>query len=347
MDNNSKKGCLAGCAMAVLCFVLILILVFFGIPVYHKYHIMAESGKPISDVRFNFEYKQKFYIGDGLYPGETKSTKLITDKNGNASYFGFVKYLSGLRDMKADGYYDNRECEVGRHTIVMREKKNPVPMYFSEYVFDRITFPANDGLFSYDLIQHDFLPPYGNGEVADFVFSLKSHIDSYKEVKVSWDILFSNDRDGIQIVYTPPGSELNDSTFKGLYEAPAEGYLNSYGLAEKTFLQTVCPQLSNMTPEEYEERLENPQYMNRFENYRYRFDNYIKYNPVYYFRVRSDSGKPLYGKIYDNDGGCFRQFEPKRGRDIQLRYYLNPDGTRNMEYSSDNLFRQGKKINKR
>lgn len=336
MDNNSKKGCFTGCAIAVLCFVPVLILVFFGIPVYHNYHIMDESGKPISNVRFNFEYQQKFYIGDGIYPGETKSTKLITNKNGNALYIGFVKYLSGLRGMKADGYYDNRDCDVGRHTIVMREKKNPVPMYFSD-VFHRITFPADEGLFRFDLIKYDFLPPHGNGEVADFIFSLKCHFDNlYKETRVSWDILFSNERDGIQVAYTPSGSELNDSTFKGLYEAPAEGYLSSYGVAEKTFLQTVCPQLNNMTQDEYEERLSNPQYM-------YRFDNYTKYNPVYYFRVRSDSGKPLYGKIYDNDGGCYRQFEPKRGHDIQLRYYLNPDGTRNMEYSSYNLFRQNKK----
>lgn len=322
---KKKKGCLFYGGIIFACIaVLLYILIEHGVLTYYKFHVTDESGKPLQGVVFYFKYDRNLNIG-GKHDSGTRRIKLYTDEEGNASYFGFVKYRVRLLDMTFPGYYENRYCGIRNKTIVLREKKNPVPMYKSNGKLSKIMFPDYNGKFSFDLVKHDFLPPHGKGEVADFIFSLKSDIDSYKETKVFWDIIFPDEKDGIQIVYKSH-RPINYSSFKGPYAAPEKGYLNSCRLAEKKFFENVSPNWHRLLPKQRKNILEMRQ-----------FGDFTENEPVYCFRVRSKSGTPLYGKIYCNQpcsggGVCNGKFE------LYFEYYLNPDGTRNLEYSY-NLFK--------
>ena len=64
---------------------------------------------------------------------------------------------------------------------------------------------------------------------------------------------------------------------------------------------------------------------------------------VVFFRVRTKQAqdgkiiRALYGKIY---GGIISDIGAKKNISIRFTYYLNPDGTRNMEYDpEENLFK--------
>jgi len=224
-----------------------------------------------------------------------------------------------VRYIKADGYYETQLQGISK-PIILRKKKSPVPMYTNKD--SELVFPGPDGKFGFDLEKRDFLPPHGKGVTADFVFILKSHVDSYKKIKVDWDISFPDSRDGIKIVYSPSNSQ-EYTTFQGPYEAPENGYLNSYRKAELEFCKFVTN--ANYKIKDLRDTIT---YNSRFR----------QYNPVFCFRVRSKSGKPLYGKIYG--------YQPVSGqgyRDgkfyLSLQYYLNPDGTRNLEHSY-NLFKK-------
>ena len=133
MDNTklNRKCYFKWSVITGLC-ILLLIFIFWGIPSYYKWHITDDTGQPISRVLFNFQYQVN--LNDAIMgqsgTGEIKKT-FLNDENGDASYFGFVKYQPCLTNIHAEGYYENRYSEANRKGIILREKINPVPMYLT------------------------------------------------------------------------------------------------------------------------------------------------------------------------------------------------------------------------
>jgi hypothetical protein len=309
-------GIIAG-ILFVFVSICVYVLVTYGIPVYYTFHVTDELGKPIQGVEFSFEYNRNLNLS-GKHSNGTKRIKLITDANGSASYFGFIKYKQCIRNLKRKGYYDKKYCKEIGETIVLRKRRKAVPMYVSNGELNNIMFPAYKGDFNFDLIKHDFLPPYGKGETADFIFSLKSRTDKDKKIKVSWDIIFRHPEDGIQIVSSNKNTP---------YSAPAKGYLSSYRLAGNFFIKNTILKSAELPFNEHD--------------FKKLLERKSRSNPnrqlMYCFKIRSASGTPLYGKIYCR--------QPWVGQEVYsgkfylyLQYYLNPDGTRNME-CSHNLFK--------
>jgi hypothetical protein len=191
------------------------------------------------------------------------------------------------------------------NVLTLRPIGKPVPMYancLNSYL------PAVETFIGYDLERHDWVPPYGNGLRADLL--LRGERDLTKMgFTAKLEITFPNPMDGIQEI---TGDRYSGSDFLFPRFAPTNGYSNSWS---RTY---------SVNREGKRVGLPDPK-------------------RAFFFRVRSvvidgHLMEAKYGKIR----GDF-QFSPM-GQDnktlfVTFCYYLNPDGTQNMEFDPKrNLF---------
>jgi len=63
-------------------------------------------------------------------------------------------------------------------TLVLRKIENPVPMYAREF---RLELPISDKPVGFDLIEYDWVAPYGKGQHSDFIFKTTgSYVNEYE-----------------------------------------------------------------------------------------------------------------------------------------------------------------------
>jgi hypothetical protein len=256
--------------------------------------------------------------------GGCRGNDIYRERTGSDGVFSKASSSSDGRvggTVKKDGYYESSfhyafspfRKKFGRWqpwdkqiTVVLRPIVNPVPMY----VRDRwISIPVHNMEVGYDLIKSDWVAPFGQGMAVDLI--VKSNINiSEKESDSTLTITFSSKHDGIQNIKSSRGIFDSGSRFKLPRLAPETGYLPKYVVR----------------------RYSGPKWgvISRDDS-----NNFI-------FRVRSVVDKEgkvvnaLYGKIRGDFG--FAPLEGVAG-DFQMHYYLNPDGTRNLEYDPKrNLF---------
>ena len=288
--------------------------------------VVDDEGKPVSDVNID---------GGGWIPGRYRAAHVdgITDENGEfktrfrtAVEFGF--------SFKKEGYYESRMLRYVstvpeprivkgywqpnpiKETVVLKRIKNPVPMYVKG-VDEKV--PVMGKPVGYDLMAGDWVAPYGKGTVADFIINVIGEYKSFYEREMKMTVTFFNEKDGIQSFKSLPfytGAPLG-SEFWSSYEAPLDGYEPVYEYESITTLEA--------------EGRKNPGQ---------------RKNMNFYFRVRTqldEDGnikKAMYGKIYKD---LYCHFWGKELR-VAFVYYLNPDGTRNMEADTrKNLF--GENVN--
>ncbi len=159
-------------------------------------------------------------------------------------------------------------------TLVLKRVLDPIPMYAKHLLQGP---PVANKSIGYDLMAGDWIPPFGNGQSTDIIFT--RHLD--RKAKHDYDdkleVSFPNAGDGIQAFAVP--DDQRDSGLRSPHEAPADGY------------QTPLVR----------ETSEHPGQQLKFD-----------YNATrnYFFRVRTvldEKGNvksALYGKIY----GDFMQF---------------------------------------
>lgn len=153
----------------------------------------------------------------------------------------------------------------------------------------------------FDLEKGDWVAPYGHGVIDDFVLNFRvSRYEGYNDYACSLEISFQNEQDGIQ-TYKP--EKLDQSYFKWPYDAPENGYVKK-----------IYKMRSNRPDKGYQSSLDD--------------------DAFYVFRVRTKVDKDghitsaKYGKIK----GDFR-FDIVRN--FKIKYWLNPSGTRNLEFDPD------------
>lgn len=195
--------------------------------------------------------------------------------------------------------------------ILLRKIENPVPMYVRNTLESRLELPVANKNIGFDLVKFDWVIPYGQGKSSDFVFHLKRpSFISRDNYDATLTITFNNKYDGIQ----PHMEKHKDgSQYKLPRYAPETGYQDKLVLQESFGAKGPVTQ-----------------------NFKFRADdlNYI-------FRVRSSEkdGKierAMYGKILGYID--FSAMESKTAK-IFMKYYLNPDYTRNLEFDPKrNLF---------
>jgi hypothetical protein len=165
----------------------------------------------------------------------------------------------------------------------------------------RLEIPTIKEPVGFDLLSFDWLPPYGKGVVADLLFTLIENLPDKSSKTLS--LSFSNIDDGIMPV---DGDSKQGSALRMPRTAPEEGY-------QSQWVRVVD---ARYAPKE---------------------------NRNYFYRIRTvrDGTKirsAMYGKIHGDIG--VDTINSKTAL-VFLSYYLNPDGTRNVEFDpSKNLFNE-------
>lgn len=281
--------------------------------------VVNEDGMPMSgeEIMIGFE-------GPG---GKGETAKGLTDLNGYFTASGKTIRAVSFYLINKPGYYDTySEIEFHKSesgllkgrwlpwnpevTLVMRKIENPVAMYARDMGRPGyITIPVTGKDVGFDLIEYDWVEPYGRGKQADFIFKLDKTFKSIYEYDGTLTLTFSNKYDGIQLVKEDRryGSSLKLPRF-----APENGY------QKKLVKHNKRESPSKPTENDFKED-----------------NNYI-------FRIRSEEkdGKlkrAMYGKIQGDIE--FSTGGEGKGA-IMFKYYLNPDYTRNLEFDpKQNLFK--------
>ncbi len=273
--------------------------------------------------------------GSGWIPGDKSDVfKVTTDEKGQVEIkfkaavdygFDIVKegyyrsfmhyYLSdGTGPKIEDGYWQPNPIKL---TVVLKPVKNPVPMYVKSVEEKAPVYGEPVG---YDLVAGDWVAPYGKGSVQDFIFNVTGEKNENGfNGNTRMIISFSNGKDGIQSFKSPPlrNGEPLGSKFWSAYEAPLDGYESVYEY-KKIYSKDVKERKNTLPRDELN----------------------------FYYRVRTqvdENGqvqKALYGKIYRDFYCYYDHFD--NAIKVCFWYYLNPDWTRNMEFSSSqNIFHKG------
>lgn len=286
-------------------------------------HVVDEAGQPLGNVRLR---------GGGWIPGKPGETGMDvkTDENGifkvkfkTTNEFGFLAEKEGYYSSTIFQFFADPRKDIKRGwwqpnpieaTIVLKKKRDPIPMYVKG-VHEKV--PVYGKPVGYDLVKGDWVSPYGEGEASDFIIEVagEKNSEGYNG-NTMMTVSFSNEKDGLQPFRSLPfkyGKPLG-SAFWSAYEAPLDGYESVYEYEK--IIAKGAPERKNALP---------------------------RHDLNFYFRVRTqldDQGnieKAMYGKIYRDFYCYYDHFNDE----IKVRfiYYLNPDGTRNVEFDKTrNLF---------
>ena len=191
--------------------------------------------------------------------------------------------------------------------LLLRKIENPVPMFARNTKKSGLQIPVIGKEVGFDLIAYDWMPPYGDGKHPDFIFTLDKRLVSQDDFDSTLTLTFPNKVDGIILIKE---DRRNGSIFKLPRFAPESGYQSKL---VRYFRRSPGKPIEDSTAED---------------------NNYI-------FRIRSEvvDGKlvqAIYGKI-QSDISVYPGYHKTAA--IVFTYYLNPDHTRNLEYSGKrNLF---------
>jgi hypothetical protein len=313
----------------------LILIVFFSVPlwlratsvpsVHLRVEVITPDGKPVAGAKVDVAG------GVSTAHGEVSG---YTDSGGNfaAEVDSLVGLVTGYAS--ADGYYETRfnehklfsdggAVEVARRTgqwqpadqtliVELKPIQHPVPMY-ARHV--RSALPALGREVGFDLEKGDWVAPDGKGAVADLVFFGDGAVESAKNYHLKLSLRFPGDENGIAPVELSPESR---SFFRLPYLAPERGYAHEW-IWQNSRATAATPGSRSVFVDE------------------------SKPNRCFVFRVRSlvDADKKLvradYGKIHgpvELTAGIEGQWI------LSFTYYLNPDGTRNLEFDpKNNLFK--------
>jgi hypothetical protein len=230
------------------------------------------------------------------------SVDLVVDKKG---YYSIHRHIHAFTGGLSNGRWLPWDPEV---ELQLRRKGKPVPMIEKE--MRDVEIPVNDQPVGFDLELGDWVTPYGQGKISDFIFLARCAVTNEQDFATSLLITFSNSQDGLIIKRVP--------------------YRNSYGLL-----------LPGMAPETgYSNRWEfilnahlNPTSGSR------EAESNSSEDDNFYVRVRTKVAadgriqSAMYGKIHR---GILHGPIRRSGKvSVTFEYYLNPDGSRNTESLSD------------
>jgi len=270
--------------------------------------VVNEAGIPVADADVGVGFNQ----GGNTWIGEHKSESIrgVSDTNGlfsaqekcmggigiSVQKEGF--YRSSVRQDYPGTYQNKKRWEPWNPTIsmILKEIKTPIPMYVKAV---RTVIPETDKTIGFDLEKGDWVAPYGNGIVSDFIFYATNRQRSVRDFDYTLLLTFPNEADGIQAADSQ--NLHKESELKLDYHSPEDGYISRW------------EQFRSRRPKKGE-------------------TNNIDRDRKYYFRVRTkvdEHGNIIsahYGKIH----GDFLQF---------TCYFNPVPNDRNIEFDPDkNLF---------
>ncbi|NOT96087.1 MAG: hypothetical protein HOP00_07245 [Nitrospira sp.] len=290
------------------------------------FRVVNDEGKPVAEAKVGVSWENATATKNSE---RIKSVESISDQDGRVEFEGKA-FTSGVSyGANKQGHYAAwglRYSFTSTHLlrwqpwnptieVLLKRIKNPVPMYAKRV---EVKIPEFNQPIGYDLVQGDLVAPYGKGQLSDLIFEADRKVVSDQEYDGTLTLRFSNEGDGLVAHEIPqpdpPGLRMP-------YIAPDDGYVSS-----KTWEES-----------RHTSARRNGNIISTASN---RMNYFIRVRTV-----RDKEGKivsALYGKIH----GDFRWFigarAPKSG--LAFIYYLNPDGTRNVEYDPKrNLLKSSKR----
>lgn len=277
--------------------------------------VVDELGNPIEGAKasIGFQLSKGFMeqgIKDVSESGVTGSDGIFSASHRTAIDIAFGAEKQGY--YKSYGEYHFTTSKIGRwqpwnpeFKLVLRKIGNPVPMYACQ--LRTLTLPDANKNIGFDLIEYDWVSPYGKGKHADFIFRLEGKYNNEYEFDNTLTLTFANKFDGIQLV-------TEDRKFGSRFKLPR--------FAPETGYKNILTKSESRTPGQP-----------------YKSDS--KEDNNYIFRIRSEekNGKLLramYGKF---QGDINFGVDRKRKISITFTPYLNPDYSRNLEFDpKQNLY---------
>ncbi len=280
----------------------------------------SQTLKPLPDCKVTMisliNKVHKKYIGEtgnkGIYVFENKvyNLKAKFTKEGYYNSYTEILFDNSKFDFKKGSIFEPWNQEI---VVKLRKKIAPTPMYVQRLIREKI--PKNGKAVGYDLLIGDWLKPYGQGKVSDFVINAYYHSKKNNKSQEIYNkkltITFSNPNDGIQKVILKKEKKTGFASrikcqFKFIHEAPLDNYSNIFVKHD-------------------------------FFDGKKKVETYNR-NVNYVFRIRSktdEKGKivsALYGKIYE---------DIEYGTAIRFVYYLNPTpNSRSMEWNRKNIIKK-------
>lgn len=278
--------------------------------------VVNEQGQPVegASVGVGFQYDKTWATGSNSVKGLTDDKGLLSVSERTNGHVGFRVTKKGY--YKSTQAYDYKEKGLAgwkpwnpELEVVLRKVENPVPMYARDLrkLLSPITIPEADKELGFDLVEFDWVTPYGRGITPDFIFYLTMTDNGLEDYEYNLKVLFSNEFDGIQEFQE---DILHGSKFKLRRLAPVGGYNKEINI----FMSGLK---------------------------RGSISSWNK-NRHHIFRLRSEEehGKlkrAIYGKILSDIEVLSVRGSKLPG--IFFKYYLNPDYTRNLEFDPEqNLF---------
>jgi len=201
--------------------------------------IVDDGGRPVSNavvtMQFNPPKATKHVVGggnsdcNGVVIAEGLTTKTVPGKVVKDGYYNsWFRFRSGNPEITDSGgesskiYYDSKVkdgCWLPWNPtipVVLREIRNPIPMYVSKIYRHSIPSETNMG---FDCVAQDWIEPHGKGTVADFIIKFLPLPESGYD-RACRIVLSAADGDGGFIRRRKNTS----SAFVSDYEAPTNGY---------------------------------------------------------------------------------------------------------------------------
>jgi len=283
-----------------------------------------EQGQPIPNatVAMSFEEAIPQWGGGRLVP-----VTGLTNSAGEFSGEGHSLDIKGGQ-IEKEGYYPSSPESFRFKTVidgkwqpwnptlnvVMKKIVRPVPMY-AKFKFE--TDLPIEGPVGFDLVEGDWVAPFGRGKSGDIILKMTKRVASFHDFGAELLVTFPNKGDGIaEIIDTSKGA----SRLRSAHEAPDDGYASSLS------------KLQGNSTERGEYGTKNDR-----KNYWLRIRTIVD--------ERGLVVTALYGKIYDGI-----EYFPVESKTVRLRftYYVNPTpNDRGMEFDPEhNLFTNLKDLEK-
>lgn len=277
--------------------------------------VVGEDGLPIEDAKvgMGFERNTGWSTDSSGRQGITGADGLFSATGSGNGHITYGARKEGYYPSYYDYDFKKGDPWNKELTVLLRKIINPVPMYARNAgMEEELIFPLLNKNIGFDLIKCDWVAPYGKGETADFVFNLKKNYLGRRDFSYSLTLKFAGKDDGIINVRE---NLYNGSVFKFPRIAPLSSYSNEIVFSHS---------------------FKNGQIIKSYNQE----DSFI-------FKVRSDKfgnkgGSAMYGKI--REPITVSGIKGDRPH-LVFMYYLNPDGTRNLEFDTGkNLFKSLKML---